>query len=285
MLDELSAAIDFPDEVETPPRATLAVLLEPVREGLARLLATAEVGRLVREGVSVAIVGPPNAGKSSLLNALLGAERALVSEIAGTTRDTIEETLALDGLIARVIDTAGLRETGEAIEAAGVARAERALEEARIALVVVDGSVPLSADAREVLGRTRGRTRLVFFNKADLGRTGYDARDDEERDAQSGSVCDAATIGALRRALKQLALEGRLPDLGRPHLANARQADAVAQAHRALGFALDTLERGAPVDLIAGDVSAACAALAALSGRDVREEMLARIFARFCIGK
>ncbi len=285
VLDELSAAVDFPDEVDTPPRAALAARLGPVREALSRLLATAEVGRIVREGVSVAIVGPPNAGKSSLLNALLGAERALVSEIAGTTRDTIEETLALDGLIARVIDTAGLRNAGEALEAAGVARAERALEEARIALVVVDGSLPLSADAREVLGRTRGRTRLVFFNKSDLGRTGYDARDDEERDAQSGSAYDAATIGALRRALKQLALEGRLPDLGRPHLANARQADAVAQAQRALEFALDTLERGAPVDLIAGDLSDACSALAALSGRDAREEMLARIFARFCIGK
>lgn len=285
VLEELAAAIDFPDEVETPQAAELALRLEPVRTALATLLATAEAGRLVREGVSVAIVGPPNAGKSSLLNALLGAERALVSEIAGTTRDTIEETLALDGTVARVIDTAGLRETNERLEAAGIARAERALDEARIALVVVDGSAPLSAAALDVLRRTRRRTRLVFFNKTDLGRAGYEARDGEERDALFGSTFDPAAIGAIRRGLSQIALDGHAADLERPHLANARQAEAIAQAERALGLALETLARREPQDLIAGDLVAACAALAELSGRDAREELLARIFARFCIGK
>jgi tRNA modification GTPase len=285
VLAELAAAIDFPDEVETPPPATLAVRLEPVRRALGALLSSAEAGRLVREGVSVAIVGPPNAGKSSLLNGLLGAERALVSEIAGTTRDTIEETLALDGIVARVIDTAGLRASGERLEAAGIARAERALDEARIALVVVDGSKALDAEAREVLRRTRARPRLVLFNKADLGRAGYDAREDGEREALSGSALDPATIGALRRRLSLLALDGHAPDLERPHLANARQADAIAQAERALGFALETLSRGEPQDLIAGDLLAACAALGELSGRDAREDLLTRVFARFCIGK
>jgi tRNA modification GTPase len=285
ILEELAAAIDFPDEVETPAPAALSARLDPVRRALAALLATAEAGRLVREGVSVAIVGPPNAGKSSLLNALLGAERALVSEIAGTTRDTIEETLALDGIVARVIDTAGLRETGEQLEAAGIARAERALDEARIALVVIDGSAPLSREAREVLRRTRGRTRLVFFNKADLGEAGYRARESAERDALAGSAFDPVAVGALRRGLSLVALDGHAVDVQRPHLANARQADAIAQAERAVAFALETLARGEPQDLIAGDLLNACAALAELSGRDAREELLTRIFARFCIGK
>jgi tRNA modification GTPase len=285
VLEDLAAAIDFPDEVETPSAATLAQRLEPVRGALAALSATAEAGRLVREGVSVAIVGPPNAGKSSLLNALLGAERALVSEIAGTTRDTIEETLALDGIVARVIDTAGLRAAGERLEAAGVARAERALAEARVALVVVDGSAAPAGEALEVLRRTRGRTRLVFFNKADLGRAGYEARDAAEREALLGSAFDPASIAALRRALSALALDGHAADLERPHLANARQADAIARAERAIGFALETLARREPPDLIAGDLLAASAALAGLSGRDASEELLTRIFARFCIGK
>ncbi len=285
VLEELAAAIDFPDEVETPPAAALTARLDPVRRALGALLATAEAGRLVREGVSVAIVGPPNAGKSSLLNGLLGAERALVSEIAGTTRDTIEETLALDGIVARVIDTAGLRASGERLEAAGIARAERALDEARIALVVVDGSRALDAEALEVLRRTRERPRLVLFNKADLGKLGFEAREDGERDALSGSALDPATIDALRRRLSQLALDGHAPDLERPHLANARQADAIALAERALGFALETLSRGEPQDLIAGDLLAACGALGELSGRDAREDLLARVFARFCIGK
>lgn len=285
VLEELAAAIDFPDEVETPQAAALVRRLTPVRDALAALLATAEAGRLVREGVSVAIVGPPNAGKSSLLNALLGAERALVSEIAGTTRDTIEETLALDGIVARVIDTAGLRASGERLETAGIARAERALDEARIALVVIDGAAAPSVEARDVLLRTRGRTRLVFYNKADLGRAGYEAREAEEQAALCGSAFDPATIAALRRALSLLALGADAPDLERPHLANARQADAIAQAERALGFALETLASRLPQDLIAGDLLAACAALAELSGRDAREELLTRIFARFCIGK
>jgi tRNA modification GTPase len=285
ILEELAAAIDFPDEVETPPASALAARLEPVQRALAALLATAEAGRLVREGVSVAIVGPPNAGKSSLLNALLGAERALVSEIAGTTRDTIEETLALDGIVARVIDTAGLRRTGERLEAAGIARAERALDEARIALVVIDGSAPLTPEARDVLERTRGRTRLVFFNKADLGDAGYEMRDGAERDALLGSAFDPATIAALRRGLSLVALDGHALDVQRPHLANARQAGAIAQAERGVAFALETLSRGEPQDLIAGDLLSACAALAELSGRDAHEALLTRIFARFCIGK
>ena len=178
VLEELAGAIDYPDEVPEPPRSRVQAVVDGVDARLDALVRDWERGRLVREGVSLAIVGPPNAGKSSLLNALLGEERAIVSEIAGTTRDVIEESFAIDGVPVRVLDTAGLRASDDAIERIGIDRARRALGAAAVALVVVDGSRALDADAREVLRATRDRERVVLFNKRDLGTAGFDARDE-----------------------------------------------------------------------------------------------------------
>jgi tRNA modification GTPase len=285
VLEELAAAIDFPDEVETPPSERLAERVAGVRARIAELAATWERGRVVREGIAVAIVGPPNAGKSSLLNALLGAERALVSELPGTTRDTIEETLALDGAAFRLIDTAGIRAHADRLEAAGIERTERALDQARVALVVVDGSAPLSPEARDLLGRTRGRERVVLFNKSDLGQSGFDEREAPERDAVFGSVRDGATLNAVRAALGSLIATSETIDLSRPHLGTARQADALLEADRALAYAQETLAAGAPADLISGDLMRAVRALGELTGREADERLLDAIFARFCIGK
>ena len=285
VLEELAAALDFPDEVEAPERDELARRLEAVRAGLAELAAGWERGRLVREGVAVALVGPPNAGKSSLLNALLGSERALVSAVAGTTRDTLEESLALDGFVVRLIDTAGLRPGRDPLEAAGVARAEAALAQARIALVVVDGSEPLGSEARDVLARTRGSERIVYFNKRDRGSAGYDRREPAEAEALFGSVFDPGTLGTLRGALAELVTGGERIDESHAHLGTARQAGAVLAARRALDAALETLASGAPVDLLCGDLLEASAALGGVTGAVAGEHVLDAIFARFCIGK
>ena len=285
MLEELAAAIDFPDEVETPPAARLVERIAGVRARIAELAGTWERGRIVRDGVAVAIVGPPNAGKSSLLNALLGDERALVSELPGTTRDTIEEALALDGMTFRLIDTAGIRAHADRLEAAGIERTERALEHARVALVVVDASAPLSREARDLLARTRERERVVLFNKSDLGRAGYDAREAPERRAVFGSARDETTLNEVRDALSSLVATGETIDLSRAHLGTARQADALLEADRALAYAQETLAVGDPADLISGDVLRAIGALGELTGREADERLLDAIFARFCIGK
>jgi tRNA modification GTPase len=285
LLEELAGAIDYPDEVPEPERTGVAVRIAALADALAALTAGWERGRLVREGLSLAIVGPPNAGKSSLLNALLGEERAIVAPLAGTTRDVIEERFFVDGVAVRVLDTAGLRESRDPVERIGIDRARRALDAAALALVVVDGSRALDDDARAVLSATRARPRIVLFNKSDLGSAGFEAREEAERDAHHGSVFAPATLDALRAAIARNGWESETLDLTRPHLASARQAAVVARAREALERARATLAAGDALDLIAPDLLAAVAALGEITGAVATEELLDGIFARFCVGK
>lgn len=282
-LEQLAGAIDFPDEVPEPERGAVAADLAAIDARLGGLVAGWETGRLVREGLGVAIVGPPNAGKSSLLNALLGADRALVSDVAGTTRDTIEETIAIDGVLVRLTDTAGLRLTEDPLERAGIERARASLAGNRVALVVIDGSRPLDADARTTLDASADRPRIVFRNKSDLGVAAADPA--IPADAIIGSVFDPLALAALRTAIAQLGWGGEAPDFARPHLASVRQADAVATAQRAIAHARTTIAGNAPIDLAAPDLLAASAALGLVSGAEANEEVVTGIFARFCIGK
>jgi tRNA modification GTPase len=285
VLEELAGAIDYPDEVPEPARAGVDGRLAACEAALAALVADWERGRLVREGLSLAIVGPPNAGKSSLLNALLGEERAIVAATAGTTRDVIEERFFIDSVPVRILDTAGMRASTDAVEQIGIERARRALDSAAVALVVVDGAQPLDADAVAVLEATRARPRVVLFNKSDLGRAGYDAREAPEADALHGSVLEAPALDALRLAIAHAGWGTERIDLARPHLASARQADAVARAREALGRARETLDAGDALDLIAPELLGALAALGEITGAVATEAILDGIFARFCIGK
>lgn len=283
MLEELAASIDYPDEVPEPDRGALTGELSKITDALQQLLRDSEVGKIAREGVHVAIVGPPNAGKSSLLNALLGEDRALVSEIAGTTRDTIEESITIDRLRVRLTDTAGLRDGGDRLEAAGMERTHRMLAGARLVLVVVDGSQPLSNEAKSVLERTADRERVLFFNKADLGDEGWGAG--KLPGAIHGSVRDHPSLFEIRSAIVAKVFGGTTPDLQRPHLASLRETDAVAQALRSLHHATQTIADEMPLDLIAPDMQEAFAALGGLTGDSITEELLTAIFSRFCIGK
>jgi tRNA modification GTPase len=285
LLEELAGAIDYPDEVPEPARAEVDARVAAVDAQLHALFADWERGRIVREGLSLAIVGPPNAGKSSLLNALLGEERAIVAPIAGTTRDVIEERFFIDGIPVRVLDTAGLRASDDAVERIGIERARAVLASSSVALVVVDGAQPLDGDALAVLVATRERPRVVLFNKSDLGRRGYDARATGERDAVLGSVRDPATLDALRAAIAQHGWGSDRIDLARPHLASARHADAVSRAREALAAARATLDAGDALDLIAPELLSAVAALGEITGARATEAILDGVFARFCIGK
>lgn len=283
LLEDLSGAIDFPDEVPEPPRPALDATIGAIADVLARLRRDGEIGRLVREGVTVAIVGPPNAGKSSLLNALLGEDRALVSEIAGTTRDTIEERIAIDGVLVRLVDTAGIRAHADRLESAGIERTRHALASARIALVVLDGSQPIDREALDLLDETRDRERVIVCNKADVGTEGAHAL--EGLSAIVGSVRDHATLARIRAEIARVGWSGEHPDLERPHLASLRELDAVNDALDSLARARQTIANGEPVDLIVGELQRAFAALGHISGDIAAEEVVSGVFARFCIGK
>ena len=283
ILQEIAAAIDFPEEVPEPHRSAVETCLTPLLQRLTQLRHDGEIGRLIREGVAVAIVGPPNAGKSSLLNALVGTERAIVSEIPGTTRDTIEERIVVDGVPVRLVDTAGIRSHADRLEAAGIERTERALGAANIALVVIDGSEPLSFEARKLLDRTRGSERILFFNKADLGTRGAAKWDDQ--DAILGSAHDPRTLDAVRTAVARIGWGGERPDASRPHLAALHEFDAINAAIDALQNALATLHSEDPLDFVTSDLQRAFSALGHVTEQVAAEEVIERIFSRFCIGK
>lgn len=283
ILQEIAAAIDFPDEVGEPQRAAVEGRLTPLLATLKQLRRDGEIGRIVREGIAVAIVGPPNAGKSSLLNALVGAERAIVSELPGTTRDTIEERIFVDGVAVRLVDTAGIRSHADRLETAGMERTERALSAAGIAIVVIDGSEPITPEARALLQRTAGLHRIVFFNKADLGAGG--SRESAGPDAIFGSTRDEATLDALRAAIARIGWSSERPDASRPHLVALHEFDAVNAAIEALEHACRTLRSEEPLDFAASDLYHAFSALGHVTEQVAAEEVIDGIFSRFCIGK
>jgi len=270
----LEAAIDFPDEADVPAAiaARAAPEIRALKHELAVALQGAGAARALRDGVSVVIIGPPNAGKSSIFNALLGADRAIVTPVAGTTRDVLEARLDLGGVLVRLLDTAGLRETGDAAEAEGVRRAKAEAEAADIRIRVIDGAAPDDRLQEPVDG-------VVVFNKADVA----DPRD--RRRAGADVVMSAATgegLAALVGLLSRLAA-GAVAPADAPALSRARHVEAVRDALDALARAEARL--GETPELAAEDVRLAARALGRITGRVDVEDVLDRIFASFCIGK
>ena len=281
------AVLDYPDEDLDPFRVEeMKRILEAQGEALDALRSTQRRGMAVKNGVLCAIVGRPNAGKSSLLNALAGYQRAIVTDLPGTTRDTIEVKVELGGVPFRLVDTAGVRESDDPIEQLGVARSRRAMEEAQVILVVWDASQPVTAGDREILRQaSRDRDVVLVWSKTDLDAGPVPAEDLPENavpvevSAKTGQGLDV-----LEEILAKLA---GLSDGGQTDevLTNARQAEAVGRARAAVGSALEGLQAGTPPDLLLLDVEEAISALGELTGRTVREDITARIFQRFCVGK
>lgn len=274
----VEAYIDFPEEDIAPDTTeTLLSQLDEVEALLRRLLSTADEGRLLREGIRTAIVGAPNVGKSSLLNMLLGYERAIVSSTAGTTRDTIEESVALGGLRLRLIDTAGLHESADAIECAGMERSRRAGAEADLLLEVADVTAPRTALE---LPET-GAHRLLVLNKCDLP-----AHPDWGRETAAIRLSCAAGTGLLE--LEQTVEKLFLHDSGeRDSLAaiNTRHRHALQEALDYLSAARAALVAGESPELVDVDLRAALDSLGSITGRIDTEDILTRVFATFCLGK
>ncbi|MHB1318522.1 MAG: tRNA uridine-5-carboxymethylaminomethyl(34) synthesis GTPase MnmE [Anaerolineae bacterium] len=281
LLAGIEATIDFPEDVEP---TDIEPELRAVHERLDWLLAEAERGIVYRQGVRTAIVGRPNVGKSSLLNALLRTERAIVTPVPGTTRDTLEEVLNLQGVPLLLVDTAGLADTTDPVERIGVERTRRALAQADLAIVVYDGSVPPDEEDRNVAELAAGTRSVVVLNKVDLGSAeGYDALIPE-----AVRVAVSALTGAGLDLLESALLEATLGGAdtgGDPLASNPRHRDLLRRAAASLDDLSSALGRGESLDLLTIDLSEALAALGEITGEQASEELLHTIFSRFCIGK
>lgn len=277
------AVLDYPDEdIEDFLLARYRADLDHAAADLRALLDTFDRGFLMRDGIPTAIVGRPNAGKSSLLNALLGYERSIVTDIPGTTRDTIEEKLRIGSLSLRLCDTAGIHPTEDAVEKLGVERSRRALESARLVLAVVDGSSPINDDDRAILSAAERCGRAIaVISKRDLAPCFSSL--DTTLPCVSVSSVTLAGIDALEALISSLF---PMPEAPAGHiLTNLRQAEAVRRALLSLSCALEAMQLGSTPDIVLTETEAAMTALGELSGRTVREDVTNRIFARFCVGK
>lgn len=286
IISHFHAVLDYPDDdVEAFEVKDYAGVLERDEAVLRRLLKSVERGRVMSAGVRAAIIGRPNAGKSSLLNALLGFDRAIVSSEPGTTRDTVEGRAELGGVLLRLFDTAGLREAPGAVERLGVERAKAAAGDAELVFAVFDGSEPLAAEDFGVMDAAGSAKRTIaVLNKTDLPEKA-DASAIEERlgpPCRVSALCGTG-LEALDAAVRRLF---PVPDIPAGEiLTNARQADAV---QRALDAVIDTraaLQSGITPDAVLTCAEAAASALGEIEGRTLRDDVISRIFERFCVGK
>jgi tRNA modification GTPase len=285
----LDAAADFPDD--EIPSIDLDAALAQARAALAQVVAGAQTGVLYREGVQIAIVGRPNVGKSSLLNALLGIERAIVTEIAGTTRDVVAETINLHGLPATLLDTAGITETEDIVERIGVERSRQALAASGLVLFVLDRSQPAEAGDRAVAELLRSRLSsggvVVALNKSDLVAANSHSLDgllDERWPRLNISTHSGSGLEELQELL-YAELAGRTDQAAEPALVTLRQHDALRRALEGVEAAQLARQLRVPLDLLAVDVRVALYAVGEITGEHISEAVLDEIFSRFCIGK
>ena len=280
------AVVDYPDEdIEDLQREQMLDTLRRAQNDLEALVAGFSRGRLLKLGVPTVLLGKPNAGKSSLLNALLGYDRAIVTDIAGTTRDTVEEKVTVGGVLLRLIDTAGIRNGGDAVETMGVERSRAAAKQASLALLVLDGSRELTAEDEAAIALANTVPHLIVaVNKSDLPRAlDVGALADRFDNVLSVSAATGAGLDTLTDAIAAQFPSGETA--GGALLTNARQADAANRALSAVAEARGALRIGMTPDVVLTDCEAALAALSELNGKQVRDDLVDTIFSRFCVGK
>lgn len=290
----ISAAADYPEEVETPDTEEIALKLNQIQEGIDKLLGTFETGRILKDGITTVIVGQPNVGKSSLLNALTRSDRAIVTDIPGTTRDVIEEYVHLGGVSLRLLDTAGIRNHSDldTVERIGIERTMTQVENADLCLFLLDSNQPIDAADKEIATLLKEKQTLVLLNKTD--QTPCITKEEVaevfgfpmDRILETATPKNGNTVGLdlLETSITEIFLAGRLRP-GEVYLSNARQRDSLLKASDALAHATEALLCAMPYDLLYVDLEDVLSALGEVTGVTVQEEIIDQVFARFCVGK
>ena len=284
-LAQVEVNIDYPeyDDVETMTSQMLLEKTAHFEQLLETLLATAKRGKILREGLRTAIIGRPNVGKSSLLNQLLREEKAIVTDIAGTTRDVITEFANIGGVPLELIDTAGIRETEDIVEKIGVERSQKALEEADLVLLVLDASSPLTPKDLELLELSSSTNRIVLLNKTDLPEKIELEKLPE--DFIRISALKNENLDAVEKQIRALFFSGEIEAKDATTLSNARHIGLVEQALDALKEANRGLAMGLPVDLIQVDITRCWQLLGEITGEAAPDELITQLFSQFCLGK
>ncbi|MFP4414729.1 tRNA uridine-5-carboxymethylaminomethyl(34) synthesis GTPase MnmE [Coleofasciculus sp.] len=284
-LAEIEARIDFEEDLPPLDEAGIVAQIQQVLTDINQILATADRGQLLRTGLNVAIVGRPNVGKSSLLNAWSRSDRAIVTDLPGTTRDVVESQLVVGGIPIQVLDTAGIRETVDQVEKIGVERSRRAAEAADLIVLVIEATGGWSSEDQEIYTQVKHRPLILVINKTDLAPADSVSYPDSIDRVITAAVAKNEGIEALEQGILEAVQTGTLQAADLDLAINQRQAAALTQAKIALEQVQETITQQLPLDFWTIDLRGAIQALGEITGEEVTESVLDRIFSRFCIGK
>ena len=286
----IESALDDPEHISLDGYGPeLQKKIDDISFVLQQLIDSFQNGKLMREGIRTVILGRPNAGKSSLLNTLLGEDRAIVTEIAGTTRDILRETVRLSGISLNVTDTAGIRNTEDKIEKIGVEKAIQYAKDADLILFVVDGSAMLHEDDEEILSILKDKNTIVLLNKSDLSTV---VKEEELKKMVPEnariikiSTVDHRGIDELEETIKDMFFHGQLQSSNEPLITNIRHREALQEALSSLNLVKKSIEDGMPEDFYSIDLMSAYASLGKIIGEEVGDDLIEEIFSKFCMGK
>lgn len=284
----IESALDDPEHIslEGYPQSLMGVV-EALTVKIEKLISTSDNGRILKEGINTVIIGKPNAGKSSLLNTLVGEERAIVTDIAGTTRDVLEEQINLNGIILNIIDTAGIRDTEDVVEKIGVDKAKKYLNEADLVIYVVDTSTVLDENDYEIMELMRDRQAIILLNKSDLKMltTADDIRNHVDKKMVSISAKEQTGIDELEMSIKDMFFRGEVSFNDEVYITNIRHKTSLQEALHSLHLVLQSVEDEMPEDFYSIDLMNAYAELGSIVGEEVGDDLVKEIFSKFCLGK
>ena len=284
----IESALDDPEHISIDGYGEeLEGVVEEQKERIRQLIDSFAEGKMIHEGIKTVIVGKPNAGKSSLLNCLVGEEKAIVTDIAGTTRDVLEETIVIQGISLKMMDTAGIRQTEDVVEKIGVERARKYAKEADLVLCVLDSSAPLDENDEEILKLLEGKKAIILLNKSDLkpAITSQMLEEKTGKTVLSISAKEERGVEELGKRIKEMFFQGEISFNDEVYITNVRHKKALEDAYESLNMVENSISMGMPEDFFSIDLMNAYEALGSITGESVGEDLVNEIFSKFCTGK